>query len=117
MEPESGRGRKAGGEAPAGRGTGMIYEMLMTGEQNAQTAKDLAQQTGIDRRGISILVERERRAGRPICATCDSKNPGYYIPESREEMQNYCSRLEHREREIALTRQACMKSMDYLPAG
>lgn len=95
----------------------MIYELLMIGEQNATTAKDLARILNTDRRSISILVERERRAGLPICATCDSKTPGYFIPETREDMQRYCKRLEHREREIALTRQACARTIENLPAG
>ena len=94
----------------------MIYELLMTGEQAATTARDLARITGLPRRGISSLVESERRAGRPICATCDSRNPGYYIPETREDMQQYCNRLAHREAEIARTREACARTIEDLPA-
>ena len=95
----------------------MIYELLMTGEENATTARDLAKMAGLNRRQVSILIERERRAGRPICATCDSKNPGYYIPVNREDMQRYCRRLEHREAEIARTREACARTGEILPAG
>ena len=92
----------------------MIYELLMTGEPT--TARELAKLTGIDRRKVSIMIERERRAGRPICASCDSKNPGYYIPENREEMARYCASLKHREREIARTRAACARTIADLPA-
>ena len=95
----------------------MIYEMLSRGENNARTARELAQLTGIDRRAVSLLVERERREGRPICASCDSKQPGYYIAADREEMARYCDSLRHREREIAKTRRACARTMDTLPGG
>ena len=54
----------------------MIAELLDTGKGNAITARTLAKLTGLDPRGISQQVERERRAGRPICATCDSGGPG-----------------------------------------
>ena len=95
----------------------MIYEMLSTGRENARTARELAQMTGTDRRAVSLIVERERRAGRPICATCDGTTPGYYIAADRGEMQEYCDSLRHREREIAKTRKACAATMDSLPAG
>ena len=95
----------------------MIYELLSTGRENARTARDLAKLTGLDRRGVSHLVERERRAGKPICATCDGNTPGYFIPADRDEMQEYCDSLRHREREIAKTRKACAATLDSLPAG
>lgn len=94
----------------------MIFELLDTGEQNARTARELAMLTGTNRRSISILVERERRAGKPICATSDSKTPGYYIPATREDMERYCSRLQHRAGEIFKTRAACLTTLDSLPA-
>lgn len=95
----------------------MIFELLDTGEQNARTARELAKVLNTDRRSISILVERERRAGKPICATCDSKTPGYYVPATREDMERYCSRLQHRAGEIFKTRAACLETLDTLPAA
>ena len=95
----------------------MIYEVLDIGAENARSAKELAQMLNTDRRSVSILVEKERRAGKAICATCDSKTPGYYIPASREEMEHYCNRLRHRAGEIFKTRAACLKTLDSLPAG
>ena len=95
----------------------MIYEMLDTGEGNAKPARELAKLLQGDRRVISSLVERERRAGRPICATCDSKAPGYYIPATREDMERYCGQLQHRAGEIYKTRAACLGTLDSLPAA
>lgn len=93
----------------------MIFELLDTGEQNARTAKELAQVLHCDKRIISRMVEAERRQGKPICATCDSKTPGYFIPLDRETMQAYCGRLLHRMGEIAKTRRACMQTLASLP--
>lgn len=93
----------------------MIFELLSTGAENARSAQDLAAEAGITRRRISLLVATERRAGIPICATSDSLNPGYFIAASRQEMERYCSSLRHREREIAKTRRACMRTIVKLP--
>lgn len=93
----------------------MVFELLSTGEQNARSARELARALGTDRRSISSLVEQERRAGKPICATCDNKNPGYYVPATREDMERYCSRLKHRAGEIFKTRAACLTTLDGLP--
>ena len=95
----------------------MIYELLDTGEGNARTARELAKLLGVDRRAVSSLVEQERRAGRPICATCDSKTPGYFIPATREDMERYCGQLQHRAGEIFKTRAACLETLDSLPAA
>lgn len=94
----------------------MIYELLDTGEENARSSRFLANLLGIDRRAISSLVERERRAGKPICATCDNKAPGYFIPANRADMERYCGRLLHRAGEIFKTRAACLDLLDSLPA-
>jgi len=93
----------------------MIFELLSTGRENARTARELAAICGTDRRSISLLVERERRAGKPICATSDGVTPGYYIAADRAEMEQYCDNLRHREREIAKTRRACAATIADLP--
>ena len=95
----------------------MIYEMLGEGRQNARSSRELAEVLGIDRRGVSILVERERRAGKPICATTVSRMPGYFIPANREDMERYCRQLKHRAGEIFKTRAACIKTLGRLPAS
>ncbi len=93
----------------------MIYEILLEGKENAITAKDIAKLFGWkDTRDVSEQIERERREGKPIAASC-GKNPGYYIATDRETMQRYCNSLLHRMGEIAATRQGCLKSMEGLP--
>lgn len=94
----------------------MIFEMLSVGKRNACTARELARTLGVDPRKVSSLVELERRQGKPICATCDTSGPGYFIPENREEMQWFCETLQHRAKEIQKTRAACLLTIDELPA-
>ena len=95
----------------------MLSELLEIGRENARSARELSEMLGIDRRGISSLIEQERRQGKPICATCDSKTPGYFIPATRDEMEQYCAKLRHRAGEIFKTRAACLKTIDDLPAA
>lgn len=94
----------------------MIYEMLLEGAENAISAKDLADMLGCKPRDISEQVEAERRDGKPIVASCSRTKPGYYLAGDKETMQDYCGRLLHRMGEIAATRNACLKTIDNLPA-
>lgn len=97
----------------------MVYELLSTGAENARTAKELCFQLGIDAkdwRKISKAVERERREGKPICASSDSKYPGYYKPADREELERYIARLHMRAGEIFKTRRALIKVLEEMEA-
>ena len=93
----------------------MIAEILLHGVENAQSARDLCAILEIDARVLSQAVERERRAGSPICATSSRQNPGYYLAADKKEMAEYCNRLRHRAGEIFATRKACMNTIDKLP--
>lgn len=93
----------------------MVYELLSTGAENARTAKELCCQLGIDEkdwRTVSKAVERERREGKPICASSSSDYPGYYKPANREELTRYIDRLYKRAGEIFKTRRALLKILD-----
>lgn len=95
----------------------MICKLLSRGEKNAVTASELCTILGIGRRSLIEQVKRERRAGLPICASCNNANPGYFLAESQEEMQAYCNSLSKRAEEIELTRQACLNIIPTLPNG
>ena len=56
----------------------MVYEILLTGAENAQNGRDICGLLHISKRELTQTVERERRQGNPICASTDAKNPGYY---------------------------------------
>ena len=94
----------------------MVYELLSNGKENARSGKELCRALDITPRELTAHIERERRAGQPICASCDRQRPGYYLAGSKEEMQAYCGRLWHRAGEIFKTRRACLATLDNLPA-
>lgn len=87
----------------------MVFELLSTGAENARTAKELCQ---ADWRIVSKAVERERREGKPICASSSSDFPGYYKPANREELTRYIDRLHKRAGEIYKTRRALQKVLE-----
>lgn len=92
----------------------MIYEILSEGAENARTGKEICKALNITARDLTLAIERERRAGKPICASTGS-TPGYFLAANREEMQRFCNSLYHRAGEIHKTRNACMKAMEDLP--
>lgn len=94
----------------------MIFEILTEGAENARTGKEICKLLNITARDLTLAIERERRAGKPICAATGS-NPGYFLAANQEEMQRYCNSLMHRAGEIHKTRRACIKTMAKLPAG
>lgn len=92
----------------------MVYEYLTTGAENAHTSRYLCGLLGLNHRELTKQIERERRAGKPICAAAGI-NPGYFLAADKDEMQHYCKSLEHRENEINKTRQACIDTINELP--
>lgn len=92
----------------------MVYEYLTTGAENARTSRYLCDLLGLNHRELTKQIERERRAGKPICAAA-SGVAGYYLAADKDEMQRYCKILEHRENEIEKTRTACIKTIQTLP--
>ncbi len=93
----------------------MIYEYLTTGAENAKSGKELCRLLNLTPRDVTLIIEHERRAGKPICASSNGKNPGYYLAETQEEMQQYCRSLLHRAGEIHKTRKACLAAAQSLP--
>lgn len=93
----------------------MIHEILPEGAENARTARELQDALGLTKRQLTRAIEAERRAGHPICASTFSPR-GYYLAATREEMEAYCKRLQHRQREVGRTRLACLATMDSLPS-
>lgn len=94
----------------------MVYEILSTGEINARTGKQLCRALNLTPRELTAAIARERREGKPICASTGS-TPGYFLAETQEEMERYCRSLWRRAGEIHKTRRACLKSLEALPPG
>lgn len=93
----------------------MITEYLRKGAENARTGRELARLLHRDIREITRSIERERRAGSPIISSCNPEKPGYYLAETAEELQYYCSRLHQRAGEIYKTRRALLKTAETMP--
>ncbi len=92
----------------------MISKYLSEGRDNARPARYLCDLLNLSPRELSRAIERERRAGIPICAA-SGKNPGYFLAANQEEMQLYCRSLWRRAGEILKTRRACEKTIESLP--
>ena len=91
-----------------------ISDVLMRGEENAMTGKEICKILDISIRDLTASVEQERREGKPICASV--KKPfGYFLAATKDEMHRYCRSLKHRADEIHKTRIACTKTMEGLP--
>ena len=92
----------------------MIADFLLTGEANATPAKELCKLIECNSRELTRQIEYERRQGQPICASCNSRNPGYYLAKDKGGMKAYCGKLLHRMGEIAATLRCCKSSIDQL---
>lgn len=82
----------------------MIHELLRN-EENPLTGNQLATITGMKKREVEMIIQKERREGFPICAT----SRGYYIAETPEELERFCAKLKRQAIEIFKTRQAMIK--------
>ena len=92
----------------------MIHEYLAEGAANARSAKELCAMLSLSGRELSLAVEKERRAGYPICSSTDHNCPGYFLAANRGEMERFCNSLYHRAGEIHKTRKACLKTLEKL---
>lgn len=94
----------------------MVFEVLQEGRENAMTGKEICALLHIKPRDLTIAITKERREGKPICASC-GEYAGYFIAANRAEMERYCKGLYHRAGEIFKTRRACLNTIENLPAG
>lgn len=93
----------------------MVHEHLYIGSDHTMTGRQLADILHCDIRTISTMVERERRAGIPICAKPRGTNKGYFLAETQEDVVEYCKQLRHRAGEIFKTRRELLKAAEKLP--
>lgn len=93
-----------------------ITDYLTTGRENARTARELCEVTGLKLRDFYAQIEAARRAGVPICASKATENPGYYIAATREELAEYIRALTRQERTSRETREAIAQKVPLLPA-
>ena len=97
------------------RQSGAVSSLLMTGEADALPARELVALLGVkDCREVSKLVERERRAGVPLCASVSGEDRGYYLASTPAELERYLRSLDRRLKNIRLTREAVQETLDRL---
>lgn len=90
----------------------MITSLLGYGKENARTASELAQLTGLTPREVTRLIEQARRQGEPICASNDSACPGYFLTNSPETLDQYVGSLGRRIRNMNDGRDALIRTRD-----
>lgn len=82
-----------------------VSAMLLHGKDNAITGGKLVEILELkDIRELTQLIERERRAGLPICASTDQTRPGYYLAAGTAELEAYINSLDRRLHNVSQTR-------------
>lgn len=81
------------------RGKQGIFWLLLCGEQNAQSAGELAQIAGCKPREVTREIEQLRLDGVPVCAG----RYGYFIAGNTAELERYCKAFNRRLRSIKAT--------------
>lgn len=84
-----------------------VSDILPRGAANAVDGRTLAAAMGFKSvRELSKRIERERRAGQPICAAVSGEHRGYFMGDT-DELRLYLRSLDRRLREVRRTRDAC----------
>lgn len=95
-----------------------IAPRLGCGKAVAVTGRELAALLAIKgcdpSREVGALVERERAAGIPICASTDATRPGYYLPATAAELAEYRCSLQRRVAAVTKTLRAIEDAHDDL---
>ena len=85
------------------RAQAKIADLLLPGRENAIPRRELEKLTGLDGRTVRLMIERERREGRPILA---DNATGYYLPATEHERAACVRSMRHRAGEIMKSAQA-----------
>lgn len=89
-----------------------VSDVLCRGKENAQTLRELRQILNGDSRSIRLEIERERRSGCPIVSDCQH---GYWIAETRAEIETFARSM--RARAFEIQRTASLVQLAALEAG
>lgn len=95
------------------RQSGVVSSLLQRGAANAISGRSLAAMLQLrDAREVSKLVERERRAGIPICASVAGDDRGYFLADGPAELERYIKSLDRRLKNVRETREAVQDTLD-----
>lgn len=90
--------------------SGRIWPLLGIGADNAVSRSMLASMLGTSERDIRRLVNRERRAGLPICS--DTERAGYFRPATLADVERFARSMERRARHTAQVAEAARRYLD-----
>ena len=91
-----------------------IAELLSKGQNNAISTRELCDVTGLCKRDLREQVRRERLAGAVILSRRENGG-GYYLPETKEEIQAFINTMGKQGRSIFSARKsaaAALKEME-----
>jgi hypothetical protein len=89
---------------PQNTTTGGLIASILSGRDNPLTCQEIMSALSLsDPRVVTKLIEQERRSGLPICASNDSKRPGYYLAETPGELESYTRSLRRRVKAVSGT--------------
>ena len=84
--------------------SGGLIASILSGRDNPLTCQEIMSALSLsDPRVVTKLIEQERRAGLPICASNDSKRPGYYLAGTPGELESYTRSLRRRVKAVSGT--------------
>lgn len=87
----------------------MLIDYIPHGAENAITAKELARKAGFATvRDLQSNIHDLRVNGEVICSKTDHP-AGYYIPDTKEELERFCKSMNSRSREISLAVKSAKK--------
>lgn len=78
-----------------------ILDYIPIGSENAVSRRDLARLLGVPDRSVRNAIMQLRMEGCPICST--SSRAGYYMADSREDLEAFCREHESRGSMMILT--------------
>lgn len=89
---------------------GRVWPLLGIGAANAVSRDTLASMLHVTERDVRHLVNRERRAGLPICSAVDSA--GYFRPATLADVERFARSMERRAHHTALVAEAARRYLD-----
>lgn len=75
----------------------MVYELLLSGSENAVPLRHLVSLLDMDERSVRAQIARERKAGHIIIS--DNEH-GYFLPSGTDEIRRFSRSMNHRAKEI-----------------
>ena len=97
-----------------GKSAPTIESLLRRGKENAISTKDLVKLSGSkSARHLQERISDERAAGAIICS---GSGQGYWLPKNRKEIQDFCTTMEKRAKNIFVATKSARRALG-LPDG